>query len=234
MPSTSATSTKGTRQQLIDAGIEVFGLYGFQGATTRQIAKVAGVNLAAIPYYFGGKEDLYRAVVETIVEQIVQEGFNSKRELCMPEDPDSLTDDELIELTMKNIALFADCLEEEEKGAAIKLIIAREQILPSTAFPILYERLSRPLYDLFCETIGRLMRRDRNDPEVIVQVHSLIAQVIFFSIGRASLKKQLNSEMLSAEHIETILNVVRMNTRAILNNLRSYERPAKKDGTADD
>ncbi|MBE9190364.1 TetR family transcriptional regulator [Gloeocapsopsis crepidinum LEGE 06123] len=54
------------RHRLIDAGIEVFGISGFEAASTRHIADKAGVNLAAIPYYFGSKEGLYRAVAEHI------------------------------------------------------------------------------------------------------------------------------------------------------------------------
>jgi AcrR family transcriptional regulator len=53
-----------TRQRLIDAGLEIFGTYNLEGATTRQLAEHAGVNQAAIPYYFGGKEGLYFAVIE--------------------------------------------------------------------------------------------------------------------------------------------------------------------------
>ncbi len=52
------------RQRLIDAGLEIFGTYNLEGATTRQLAEHAGVNQAAIPYYFGGKEGLYFAVIE--------------------------------------------------------------------------------------------------------------------------------------------------------------------------
>src|SRR5271169_4532433 len=56
------------RQRLVQSAIEVFGAYGFDGASTRILAEKAGVNLAAIPYYFGGKEGLYRATAEYIVE----------------------------------------------------------------------------------------------------------------------------------------------------------------------
>ena len=37
-----------TRAQLIEAALDVFGRRGFEGASTREIAKAAGANLAAI------------------------------------------------------------------------------------------------------------------------------------------------------------------------------------------
>lgn len=56
------------RQQLIAAAIEMFGEYGIQGATTRDIAQRAGQNIAAITYYFNSKEGLYLAVAQWIAD----------------------------------------------------------------------------------------------------------------------------------------------------------------------
>ena len=56
------------KQRLIEAGLEIFGAFNLEGATTRQLAERAGVNQAAIPYYFGGKEGLYLAVIQYMLE----------------------------------------------------------------------------------------------------------------------------------------------------------------------
>ena len=56
-----------TRDALIGAGLELFGENGFNATTTRMVASRAGANIAAIPYYFGGKKGLYHAVVEHIM-----------------------------------------------------------------------------------------------------------------------------------------------------------------------
>ena len=59
-----------TRQRLIEAGLDIFGRLGFEGATTRQIVDQAGANLAAINYHFGSKEALHIAVAEHIATRI--------------------------------------------------------------------------------------------------------------------------------------------------------------------
>lgn len=57
-----------TRQRIIEAAIELFGERGFAGASTREIAAMAGVNAPALQYYFENKEGVYRACVEAIAE----------------------------------------------------------------------------------------------------------------------------------------------------------------------
>jgi AcrR family transcriptional regulator len=50
------------RSRLIDVALRLFVENGFSRTSTREIAREAGVNLAAIKYYFGDKAGLYRVV----------------------------------------------------------------------------------------------------------------------------------------------------------------------------
>jgi TetR/AcrR family transcriptional regulator, regulator of cefoperazone and chloramphenicol sensitivity len=59
-----------TRQRIVEAAIEVFGVLGYDGASTRLIARQAGVTLPAFQYYFAGKQGLYLACAEYIKERI--------------------------------------------------------------------------------------------------------------------------------------------------------------------
>ncbi len=51
------------RQRLLNTAGEVFAEQGFRAATVRQITERAGVNLAAINYYFSDKAELYACVL---------------------------------------------------------------------------------------------------------------------------------------------------------------------------
>ena len=50
------------RLRLIEAATEVFAQKGYAEASTREICRLAGANVAAIHYYFGDKASLYREI----------------------------------------------------------------------------------------------------------------------------------------------------------------------------
>ncbi len=52
-----------TRQRILNAAGVEFAERGYRGATIRTICRKAGVNVAAVNYYFGGKEGLYKEVI---------------------------------------------------------------------------------------------------------------------------------------------------------------------------
>jgi len=64
---TYETSRK-TRAALIDAAGQLAAERGFASVSIRAIALRAGVNAGSIHYHFGGKEKLFEAVVQTVMQ----------------------------------------------------------------------------------------------------------------------------------------------------------------------
>src|SRR3954465_6051144 len=58
--------------RLLDVAIEQFGRLGFEGASTRNIARASGTAMSSITYHFGGKEGLYPATADHIAESIAE------------------------------------------------------------------------------------------------------------------------------------------------------------------
>lgn len=52
------------REHILDTAEKLFAEFGYEGTSTRLLAKEAGVNVAMISYYFGSKEKLFEALVE--------------------------------------------------------------------------------------------------------------------------------------------------------------------------
>lgn len=58
------------RQRILEAAYHIFAEKGREGARTREIAKLAGVNVAMLHYYFSSKEELYVRVLTPIFETV--------------------------------------------------------------------------------------------------------------------------------------------------------------------
>mgnify|MGYP001813173799 FL=1 len=77
------SSGRSVKEKILDAAGDVCGRKGYKAATIRDICSAAGVNVASINYYFGGKEELYRTVVmdlisRTFVRYPVDEGTDGQ------------------------------------------------------------------------------------------------------------------------------------------------------------
>src|SRR5258706_3945051 len=57
-----ATSA-GTKARILDAAEQLFMEHGFEATSLRSLTAAAGVNLAAVHYHFGSKEELFQAVL---------------------------------------------------------------------------------------------------------------------------------------------------------------------------
>ncbi|MFZ4714290.1 MAG: TetR/AcrR family transcriptional regulator [Bacteriovoracaceae bacterium] len=54
-----------TKERIIEVATGLFADRGFEGASIREIAKIAEVNLAAVNYHFSNKQNLYHEVLRT-------------------------------------------------------------------------------------------------------------------------------------------------------------------------
>ena len=77
--------TKPAAERLLDAAETLFADYGYNGVSVRQIVERARVNLGAVPYHFGTKENLFKQALyrravplrierETLIRQLNQNG----------------------------------------------------------------------------------------------------------------------------------------------------------------
>jgi AcrR family transcriptional regulator len=122
-----------TRERLLEAALPIFAARGFDGATTREIAKRAGVALAALPYHFETKEALWRAAVDRIFERL--EGA-----LTAPGADAARTPRERLRLRIRQFLRFAAAHPELHR------FMLAEGTAPSERLTWLVERHVRPAF----------------------------------------------------------------------------------------
>jgi AcrR family transcriptional regulator len=52
------------KEMILDVAEKLFAEHGYDGTSTRMLAKEAGINIAMLSYYFGSKDKLFGALVE--------------------------------------------------------------------------------------------------------------------------------------------------------------------------
>lgn len=82
-------STDDTRERIVKAAEVLFASEGFEATSLRAITRRAGVNLAAVNYHFGSKENLLIEILDRIVGPINAERLALLDEIETGKSPDT-------------------------------------------------------------------------------------------------------------------------------------------------
>jgi TetR/AcrR family transcriptional regulator, regulator of cefoperazone and chloramphenicol sensitivity len=190
--SLSITSDLSTRARLLDAAAEVFGTFNLEGATTRQLAERAGVNQAAIPYYFGGKEGLYLATVEHFFSVHAPKIGSVVGEIESQLAAKTVDREEALHLLKKVLETMLEVLLRQQTNRSFGRIIIREQMQPTKAFDLIYERVIRHVHQTISTLLAILLDREPGDRSVILRAQMIVGQILIFLAGRETIRRRLN------------------------------------------
>ncbi len=190
--------------RLLESGLRVFGQHGIHGVSTRQLAQAASVNVAAIPYYFGGKEGYYLAVARHIVDCFAAPlramAADARRRLETA-PVDQAADRALLE---RMLQIVAQTLLARSEAKHVAAFVLREQLEPTEAFDVLYEGIIRPVHEALSLLVSRIAGGSVDDPATILRAHAVVGQVLAFESGRATVLRRLGWETYAPEQIEQI------------------------------
>jgi TetR/AcrR family transcriptional regulator len=138
-----------TRRTILDAALQTFSLYGFDGASITNIARLHRVSPPLIHYYFKTKDELWRAAMDQGIGDMVQ----NLRQIC-----DELVETDIVArlkfFIRRYIALVA------EKPAVFRVII-RETDMPSPRLTWLAQHYMTPLYTLVTGLVDEAQKAGR-------------------------------------------------------------------------
>ncbi|WP_169715734.1 CerR family C-terminal domain-containing protein [Sphingomonas mucosissima] len=166
---------------MIDAALSLFGGNGFEATSTRDIAARTGVALPAIAYHFGGKEGLYRACAEHVVERYrerMRAGVGTGN-LQMPDTPDAAR----ALLRQVTEMLGAMLLDSEQSDAWLTFMI-REMNNAGPAHDLLYRDLWEPGLALVATLVAAARGRAAAQGEDKLEALMLLSSFSAFSTSR--------------------------------------------------
>ena len=100
-----------TRDRLLDAATGLFADAGYRGASVRRICDLANANPGAVSYHFGGKRQLYRAVLRRAGTLL------SHPRAAVPDDGDEPPAEDLVE----HVELILDRIIEHPDATRVLL-----------------------------------------------------------------------------------------------------------------
>ncbi len=130
-----------TRNKIIRAAIESFSAHGFNGASTRGIARQAGVGQGLLTYHFNTKTELWRAAADWLFSAI-QRDLREHLAKQDSEDPKSLAR-AIIRQYVSFVAVHPELLS----------FMVIEGKKPSSRMDWLVETYIKPLYEEFSQTV---------------------------------------------------------------------------------
>lgn len=192
-----------TRRRVLAAALDAFGEDGFAAVSTRRIAQAAGVSLPVLQYYFGGKEGLYQACAEEIVERYA-------RHMAVPAGVAAAAlaaggDAETARVHLKAvIGALTGLLVGSNEPNSWAPFAARELQDPGPAFELLYGRLWRPGVETMSRLIARIRGLPPTDPEACAQALMLISSLLAFRTGRKVAMRALNWSAIGPAELRTV------------------------------
>lgn len=198
-------------QTLLETAIDQFGRLGYEGASTREIARASGTAMSSITYHFGGKHGLYLAAADHIAEGIAAhqasaiEAAQAAREGTREEATEAL-------LALLD-SLAAMMLRP--KSEAWSHFIVREQQNPSEAFDRLYTGVMQSVVDAMIGLIARI-RTDLSRREQLATGLLLFGQVLVLRVCRTSVCRVFDTDSIDEATNKLLRARLRANALCIL------------------
>ncbi len=193
-----------TRDFIMDVATDLFGQYGYRGVTVRQLTLAAKVNLGAITYHFGGKEELYRRTVESLMADIggligapiagllgaVAEAQGGRAALQAAAEG--------------FIGRWAQLVLANPDVQRRLPVLAMELVSPTPAFPLIYEGFYRRLYDAVGALVSAVLGPDLTPLELSVRVHGVASLMLGFVANERVLWRSLDWEGYTPDRVAAL------------------------------
>ncbi|MFG1244339.1 CerR family C-terminal domain-containing protein [Xanthobacter sp. V7C-4] len=192
-----------TREHLIEAAIEVVGAVGYEGASTRALAKAANANLSAIPYHFGGKKELYLAAAQMIADYARGRFEEVTALLDEPADADPASRCEKALIHLLHIVL------DDAEPHSWTSFLGRCTYDNDDAFALIHDQAIAPLLDHLIRAASVISWREVGDATLRLRISAIVTAIIGFRFLRGIMLRGMDWESIQAGYVRQIEDMVR-------------------------
>jgi TetR/AcrR family transcriptional regulator, regulator of cefoperazone and chloramphenicol sensitivity len=227
----SRPSSPNPRRLLLEAAGEVFADVGFRNATIREICRRAGVNVAAVNYHFGDKEQLYAEVLHYSQQQAFE-----KYAPLLDVDDDAPAEEKL----HAYVRSFLLRIFDKGSTAWFGKMMSREMVEPTAALNALLESRMRPMARLLGGIVAQILHEPvvgsqqsvakgsaRRATNSLVRLcsFSVVSQCVFFHHCRTVINRLFPEQKLDASAVEELAGHITRFSLAAMRRLADSKTP---------
>lgn len=202
-----ANSTKktpiSTKEHLLNVAEQHFAMYGFAGTSLRGIIKEAKVNVAAVAYHFGSKEELFDAVIQRFAQPVVTVQLQMLKEVLNKSHAKTENrneNDRLLEAIL--LAFYTAPINllksKGAEGEQLSLLLGRAQTEPEPVFSLV-DKHYRNCREEFIAAF-RVCIPQASDEELNWHFEFMLSLIVCFLTRQVSIRQRYGgAENWSAE-----------------------------------
>jgi AcrR family transcriptional regulator len=186
------TDNSSKKTAIIEAAGEIFVEKGFRTTTVRQICKRAGVNTAAINYYFGDKSKLYMEVLR-YYQDIAFQKYPANLGIKEGDSPRQKIKSFIHSMIMRTF--------EEGSPTWFGRLLAREFVEPTGARDILVKEVIRPYFLTLASIVKEILGKKATEKTAYLCAMSIVGQCLYFRNSLRTVSRILKKEKFSKREI---------------------------------
>lgn len=218
-------SQDSSAERLLNAGTRLFAERGIDGVAIRDLAKAAGVNVAAVHYHFGGKDELYAAVIERVFSAAAGLREDLKAELARATaSTDPAVARDALQSCIRQLILR---LFRGSEPSWIGAYLSRESLCPTPSMERVLDSFVRPAWDVFIALLEVIRPDLAGSQKLQFIASSIVGQCFYYQQARPIVLATFNIETIDQRLLEQAIAQVAEFSLAAL----SHTAPIGKTST---
>ena len=194
-----------TKEKILKTATKLFAQKGYDGTGVREIARNSNVHVALISYYWGGKKELFQAIINDIIETQTK---YAKSALDFAINPEDLSKTEQIELMYRTLDKAIDYFYGDMSNELLTFLMHGQK--EKEMF------VSLPLFRYGMKIFAALFDKKNVDKEVILTLASIITLINSPRLMPNFSLMMMNQRTFHNEDIKIIKKNVHLYMKALL------------------
>ena len=188
----NATTSK--KDRILQTACGLFSEQGFTNTTVANICEAAEVNIAAINYYFGGKQALYM--------EVWRYAFSvAKARFPIELNDSSASVEEALFVFSRAVLQRVFC---EDEGGCFTKLLYQEMAAPTLALDQILTEALEPQSRYLQAVIRRFCAKAATDENIRSVLYSIIGQCAFYNFSRPLRERVMGKNVVSDKEVERI------------------------------